>query len=110
VARRGAWSTGGARGGIGEAIPWPEVPVGVEALSAAMAARRRAEAASGARGGETEVLLCDRGSAGKGTQRRGARVGRDTRLWADVGYWQAGRATILFLKFYNQHKLCNSIW
>jgi hypothetical protein len=27
-----------------------------------------------------------------------AHVGRDTRLWADVGYWQAGPATILFSK------------
>jgi hypothetical protein len=71
VARRGARSTGGARGGVGEAIPWPEVPVGVEALSAVTTTRRRAEAASRARGGETEVFLCDRGSAGKGTQRRG---------------------------------------
>jgi hypothetical protein len=71
VARRGAWSTGGAHGGVSEAIPWLEVSVGVEALSVATAARRRAEAASGTRGGETEVLLCDRGSAGKGTQRRG---------------------------------------
>jgi hypothetical protein len=61
LARRGARSTGGARGGVGEAIPWPEVPVSVEALSVV----------SGPRGGETEVLLCDRGSAGKGTQRRG---------------------------------------
>jgi hypothetical protein len=61
MARRGARSTGGAHGGVGEAIPWPEVPVGVEALSAATATR----------GGETEVLLYDRGSAGKGTQRRG---------------------------------------
>jgi hypothetical protein len=42
--RRGAPSQGGARGGEGEAIPWPEVPVGVEALSAATAARRRAKA------------------------------------------------------------------
>jgi hypothetical protein len=75
MARRGARSTYGARGGVGEAIPWPEVPVGVEVLSAATAARRRAEAASGARGGETEVLLCDRGSAGKGTQRRGHMCG-----------------------------------
>jgi hypothetical protein len=72
VARRGARSTSGARGGVGEVIPWPEVPVGVEALSAA---RRRAEAVSGARGGETELLLCDRGSAGKGTQRRGRMCG-----------------------------------
>jgi hypothetical protein len=71
MAWRGGRSTGSARGGVGEAIPWSEVPVSVEALSAAMAARRRAEAASRARGGETEVLLCDRGSAGKGTQRRG---------------------------------------
>jgi hypothetical protein len=71
MAWRGARSTGGARGGVGEAIPWSEVPVGVEALSAATAVRRRAEAVSGARGGETEVPLCDRGSAGKGTQRRG---------------------------------------
>jgi hypothetical protein len=71
VARRGARSTGGARGGVGEAIPWPEVPVGVEALSAATAVWRRAEAVSGTRGSETEVLLCDRGSAGKGTQHRG---------------------------------------
>jgi hypothetical protein len=38
-----------------------------------------------------------------------AHVDWDTRLWADVGYWQAGPATILFLKFQNQHKLCNSI-
>jgi hypothetical protein len=65
VARRGARSTYGARGGVGGAIPWPDVPVSVEALSAA----------SGARGGETEVLLCDRGSAGKGTQRRGHMCG-----------------------------------
>jgi hypothetical protein len=42
--RRGAPGRGGARGGEGEAIPWPEVPVGVEALSAVTAARRRAEA------------------------------------------------------------------
>jgi hypothetical protein len=70
VARRGVRSTGGARGGVGEAIPWPEVPVRVEALSVATAVRRRAEAVSGARGSEIEVLLCDRGSAGKGTQRR----------------------------------------
>jgi hypothetical protein len=38
-----------------------------------------------------------------------ARVGRDTRLWADMGYWQAGPSLILFPKFQNQHKLCNSI-
>jgi hypothetical protein len=75
VARRGARSTGGARGGISEAIPGPEVPVSVEALLAVMVARRRDEAASGARGGETEVLLCDRGSACKGTQRRGRMCG-----------------------------------
>jgi hypothetical protein len=48
VARRGARSIGGARGGVGEAIPWPEVPVGMEALSAAMAAWRRVEVVSGA--------------------------------------------------------------
>jgi hypothetical protein len=48
VARRGARSIGGAHDGVGEAIPWPEVPVGMEALSAATAGRRRAEAASGA--------------------------------------------------------------
>jgi hypothetical protein len=41
---RGAPGQGGAHGGEGEAIPWPEVPVGVEALSAATAVRRRAEA------------------------------------------------------------------
>jgi hypothetical protein len=75
VAQRGARSTDGARGGVDEAIPWPEVPVGVEALSAATATRRRAEAASGARGGGTEVLLCDHGSAGKVTQRGGRMCG-----------------------------------
>jgi hypothetical protein len=75
MARRGARSTGGAHGGVGEAIPWPEVPVGVEALSPATAMRRRAEALSGAQGGETDVLLCDCGSAGKGTQRRGRMCG-----------------------------------
>jgi hypothetical protein len=42
--RRGAPGRGGARGGEGEAIPRSEVPVGVEALSTATAARRRAEA------------------------------------------------------------------
>jgi hypothetical protein len=52
VVRRGARSIGGARGGVGEVIPWPEV-------------------ASRMRGGETEVLLCDRDNAGKGTQHRG---------------------------------------
>jgi hypothetical protein len=40
---RGAPGQGGARGGEGEAIPWLEVPVGVEALSAATVVRRRAE-------------------------------------------------------------------
>jgi hypothetical protein len=75
MARRGARNTGGARGGVSEAIPWPEVPVGVEALSAGTATRRRAEAVSGARGGKTEVLLSDRGSAGKGTKRRGRMCG-----------------------------------
>jgi hypothetical protein len=30
--RRGVRSTGGARGGVGGAVPWPEVPVWVEAL------------------------------------------------------------------------------
>jgi hypothetical protein len=39
--RRGSPGRGGAHGGEGAAIPWPEVPVGVEALSAV---RRRAEA------------------------------------------------------------------
>jgi hypothetical protein len=32
VARREVRSTGGARGGVGGAVPWPEVPVCVEAL------------------------------------------------------------------------------
>jgi hypothetical protein len=32
VARRGVRSTGGARGGVGGAVPWPEVLVWVEAL------------------------------------------------------------------------------
>jgi hypothetical protein len=32
VARRGVRSTGGARGSVGGAVPWPEVPVCVEAL------------------------------------------------------------------------------
>jgi hypothetical protein len=32
VARRGVQSIGGARGGVGGAVPWPEVPVCVEAL------------------------------------------------------------------------------
>jgi hypothetical protein len=32
VARREVWSIGGARGGVGGAVPWPEVPVYVEAL------------------------------------------------------------------------------
>jgi hypothetical protein len=75
VAQRGARSTCSARGGVGEAIPWPEVPVGVEALSAVTVARRRAEVASGARGGKTEVLLCDRGSACKGTHHCGRMCG-----------------------------------
>jgi hypothetical protein len=75
MARRGARSTSGARGGVGEAISWPEVPVGVEALLVVTVVRRRAEAASGARGGETEVLLCARGSTCKGTQRRGRMCG-----------------------------------
>jgi hypothetical protein len=32
VARREVRSTGGGRGGVGGAVPWPEVPVRVEAL------------------------------------------------------------------------------
>jgi hypothetical protein len=32
VARREVQSTGGARGGVGGAVPWPEVPVCVEVL------------------------------------------------------------------------------
>jgi hypothetical protein len=32
MARREVRSTGGARGGVGRAVPWPEVPVCVEAL------------------------------------------------------------------------------
>jgi hypothetical protein len=32
VARREVRSTGGARGGVGGAVPWSEVPVRVEAL------------------------------------------------------------------------------
>jgi hypothetical protein len=44
------------------------------------------------------------------TLRSRARVGRDTRLWADVGYWQVGPPLILFPKFKNQPKVCNSIW
>jgi hypothetical protein len=32
VAQREVRSTGGARGGVGGAVPWPEVPICVEAL------------------------------------------------------------------------------
>jgi hypothetical protein len=32
VARREVRSTGGTRGGVDRAVPWPEVPVCVEAL------------------------------------------------------------------------------
>jgi hypothetical protein len=32
MARREVQSTGSARGGVGGAVPWPEVPVCVEAL------------------------------------------------------------------------------
>jgi hypothetical protein len=32
VAQREVWSTGGARGGVSMAVPWPEVPVHVEVL------------------------------------------------------------------------------
>jgi hypothetical protein len=32
MARREVRSTGGARGGVGEAVPWPEVPVYVEVV------------------------------------------------------------------------------
>jgi hypothetical protein len=43
------------------------------------------------------------------TLRSRAHVGRDTWLWSDVGYWQVGPPLILFPKFKNQPKLCNSI-
>jgi hypothetical protein len=56
--RRGAPARGGAHKGEGEAIPWPEVPVSVEALSAATAVRRRAEAGErGARRQNRGVFL-----------------------------------------------------
>jgi hypothetical protein len=54
MARREVRSTGGAHGGVGEAIPWPEVPVCVEVLLGGNdepMTRRRAEAGErGARG------------------------------------------------------------
>jgi hypothetical protein len=77
------------------------------------------------------VLLCDRGSAGKGTQRRGHMCGvwrrrevaggdhataAPARAWAGTRGYGPTCATgkrapslILFPKFQNQHKLCNSI-
>jgi hypothetical protein len=70
--RRGAPGRGGARGGEGEAVPWPEVPVGVEALVSGNGG------AEESRGGRAEREEAKHGcfsvtvaARGKGTRRRG---------------------------------------
>jgi hypothetical protein len=63
---RGAPSQGGARGGEGEAIPWPEVPVGAEESRGGRAGREEAKQ------GCFSVIVAARG---KGTRRRGRMCG-----------------------------------